>query len=125
MVEKQQRAFLKQTGAEKPLMEIMREAAAKNFAPLFRGTIPLMVGPSENEREGGGGLSPFAPPPPRYPPCSWVAPTRAPCHTPGWCSPDQRGASPLMPCAFLPLYRQGHSLASATLGLVGQPRLQK
>jgi len=61
MVEKQQRAFLKQTGAEKPLMEIMREAAAKNFAPLFRGTIPLM----------------------------------------------------------------GHSLASATLGLVGQPRLQK
>jgi hypothetical protein len=42
-------------------MEIMREAAAKNFMPLFRGTIPLM----------------------------------------------------------------GHSLASAVLGLVGQPRLQK
>jgi len=61
MVEKQQRAFLKQTGAEKPLMEIMREAAAKNFMPLFRGTIPLM----------------------------------------------------------------GHSFASAVLGLVGQPRLQK
>merc|ERR1719387_1011435 len=61
MIEKQQRAFLKQTGAEKPLMEIMRESAAKNFAPLFRGTIPLM----------------------------------------------------------------GHSLASAVLGLVGQPRLQK
>jgi hypothetical protein len=61
MVEKQQRAFFKQTGAEKPLVEIMREAAAKNFAPLFRGTVPLM----------------------------------------------------------------GHSLASAVLGLVGQPRLQK
>ena len=42
-------------------MEIMRESAAKNFAPLFRGTVPLM----------------------------------------------------------------GHSMASAILGLVGQPRLQK
>merc|ERR1711908_122806 len=61
MIEKQQRAFFKQTGAEKPIMEIMREAAAKNFMPLFRGTIPLM----------------------------------------------------------------GHSLASAILGLVGQPKLQK
>jgi len=61
MVEKQQRAFLKETGAEKPLMEIMREAAAKNFTPLLRGTVPLM----------------------------------------------------------------GHSFASAVLGLVGQPRLQK
>ncbi len=61
MVEKQQRAFLKQTGVEKPVMEILKEAGAKKFAPLFRGTIPLM----------------------------------------------------------------GHSLASATLGLVGQPRLQK
>jgi len=61
MVEKQQRAFFKQTGAEKPLMEILKEAAAKNFTPLFRGTVPLM----------------------------------------------------------------GHSLASAILGLVGQPRLQK
>ena len=61
MIEKQQRAYFKQTGAEKPLMEIMRESAAKNFMPLFRGTIPLM----------------------------------------------------------------GHSMASALLGLVGQPRLQK
>ena len=61
MIEKQQRAYFKQTGAEKPIMEILRESAAKNFAPLFRGTIPLM----------------------------------------------------------------GHSLASAMLGLVGQPRLQK
>merc|ERR1719502_1855525 len=61
MIEKQQRAYLKQTGAEKPIMEIMRESAAKNFAPLFRGTVPLM----------------------------------------------------------------GHSLASAILGLVGQPKLQK
>merc|ERR1711988_242368 len=61
MIEKQQRAFLKQTGTEKPLMEILSEAAAKNFGPLFRGTIPLM----------------------------------------------------------------GHSFASAVLGLVGQPKLQK
>merc|ERR1719238_1444674 len=61
MIEKQQRAFMKQTGTEKPLMEILSEAAAKNFMPLFRGTVPLM----------------------------------------------------------------GHSLASAILGLVGQPRLQK
>ena len=61
MIEKQQRAFLKQTGAEKPVMEILKEAAAKNFRPLLRGTIPLM----------------------------------------------------------------GHSLASAILGLVGQPKLQK
>lgn len=61
MIEKQQRAYMKQTGVEKPVMEILKESAAKNFAPLFRGTVPLM----------------------------------------------------------------GHSLASATLGLVGQPRLQK
>jgi hypothetical protein len=61
MIEKQQRAYFKQTGAEKPIMEILRESKAKNFKPLFRGTVPLM----------------------------------------------------------------GHSLASATLGLVGQPRLQK
>jgi hypothetical protein len=61
MIEKQQRAFFKTTGTTKPISEILKEAAAKNFTPLFRGTIPLM----------------------------------------------------------------GHSLASATLGLVGQPRLQK
>mmetsp|Transcript_5279 Transcript_5279/g.7461 ORF Transcript_5279/g.7461 Transcript_5279/m.7461 type:complete len:312 (+) Transcript_5279:120-1055(+) len=61
MIEKQQRAYFKQTGATKPISEILKESAAKNFAPLFRGTVPLM----------------------------------------------------------------GHSLASALLGLVGQPRLQK
>jgi hypothetical protein len=61
LVEKQQRAYFKQTGTGKPVVEILREAGAKNFAPLFRGTVPLM----------------------------------------------------------------GHSLASALLGLVGQPRLQK
>jgi len=61
MIEKQQRAYFKQTGVEKPIMEILRESGAKNFAPLFRGTVPLM----------------------------------------------------------------GHSLASALLGLVGQPKLQK
>ena len=61
MIEKQQRAYFKQTGAVKPILEILKESAAQRFAPLFRGTIPLM----------------------------------------------------------------GHSLASALLGLVGQPRLQK
>jgi len=61
MIEKQQRAYFKQTGVEKPIMEILRESAAQRFTPLFRGTVPLM----------------------------------------------------------------GHSLASAVLGLVGQPKLQK
>lgn len=61
MIEKQQRAYFKQTGASKPILEILREAKEKRFKPLFRGTIPLM----------------------------------------------------------------GHSLASATTGLVGQPKLQK
>lgn len=61
MIEKQQRAYFKQTGHTKPILEILRESAQKQFRPLFRGTIPLM----------------------------------------------------------------GHSLASATLGLVGQPKLQK
>ena len=61
MIEKQQRAYFKQTGSVKPLLEILKESKDKNFKPLFRGTIPLM----------------------------------------------------------------GHSLTSATLGLVGQPRLQK
>jgi len=61
MVEKQQRAYFKVTGAVKPVTEILKESAAQNFKPLFRGTVPLM----------------------------------------------------------------GHSLASATLGLVGQPKLQK
>ena len=61
MIEKQQRAYFKQTGAEKPILEIIKESAAKNYKPLFRGTVPLM----------------------------------------------------------------GHSIASATTGLVGQPQLQK
>lgn len=61
MIEKQQRAYFKQTGVEKPIREILKESRESNFRPLFRGTVPLM----------------------------------------------------------------GHSLASATLGLVGQPQLQK
>ena len=61
VIEKQQRAYMKTTGVEKPILDILKEAAAKNYKPLFRGTVPLM----------------------------------------------------------------GHSLASATLGLVGQPKLQK
>jgi len=42
MIEKQQRAFFRETGAVKPIGDIVRESAAKNFRPLFRGTIPLM-----------------------------------------------------------------------------------
>lgn len=61
MIEKQQRAFYKQTGAEKPILDILRESKAEGFRPLFRGTVPLI----------------------------------------------------------------GHSMASALLGLVGQPELQK
>jgi hypothetical protein len=61
MIEKQQRAYLKQTGMAKPMMDILRESAVTNHRPLFRGTVPLM----------------------------------------------------------------GHSLASATLGLVGQPQLEQ
>ena len=61
MIEKQQRAYFKETGRQKPIKEILKESAAKNYKPLFRGTVPLM----------------------------------------------------------------GHSLASAVLGLVGQPKLQK
>ena len=61
MIEKQQRAYFKQTGQTKSILSILQEARAKKFRPLFRGTIPLM----------------------------------------------------------------GHSLASATLGLVGQPQLEQ
>ena len=61
MIEKQQRAAFKQTHASKSVREILRESAAKNYRPLFRGTIPLM----------------------------------------------------------------GHSFASATMGLVGQPQLEQ
>lgn len=61
MIEKQQRAYFKESGKTKSIAEILRESAKKNYKPLFRGTLPLM----------------------------------------------------------------GHSLASATTGLVGQPQLQK
>jgi hypothetical protein len=61
MIEKQQRAYFKQTGKSKSIRDILRESSRKNYKPLFRGTVPLM----------------------------------------------------------------GHSLASATTGLVGQPQLQK
>lgn len=61
MIEKQQRAYFRKTGKEKPVKEILIESANKNYKPLFRGTTPLM----------------------------------------------------------------GHSMVSAILGLVGQPKLQK
>ena len=60
MIEKQQRAYFKETSKQKSIRNILQESAVKNYKPLFRGTVPLM----------------------------------------------------------------GHSLASATTGLVGQPQLQ-
>lgn len=42
LIEKQQRADIKKTGKERPVMEILKEAQQKNFRPLFRGTVPLM-----------------------------------------------------------------------------------
>ena len=35
MIEKQQRAYFKQTGAEKPIMEILKESAAKQYKRSF------------------------------------------------------------------------------------------
>jgi len=61
MIEKQQRAYFKETGLEKSVKDILYECSLKKYKPLFRGTVPLM----------------------------------------------------------------GHSFASATTGLVGQPQLQK
>ena len=61
MIEKQQRAYFRETGTEKSVLSILKDSSEKKFKPLFRGTVPLM----------------------------------------------------------------GHSLASATTGLVGQPKLQK
>lgn len=61
MIEKQQRAEMRQTGKPKSVRSILAEARAAGYRPLFRGTTPLM----------------------------------------------------------------GHSLASATTGLVGQPKLQR
>ena len=42
MIEKQQRAYFKITGKEKPVVEILKESRSVYFQPLFRGTIPLM-----------------------------------------------------------------------------------
>lgn len=42
MIEKQQRVDLRTTGKEKPVLEIIKEAGAKRYVPLFRGTVPLM-----------------------------------------------------------------------------------
>ena len=42
MIEKQQLAYFKQTGTEKPLLSILKESKDKKFKPLFRGTVPLM-----------------------------------------------------------------------------------
>ena len=43
MIEKQQRAYFRETGKEKPLLEIFKESKQKHFKPLFRGTTPLML----------------------------------------------------------------------------------
>lgn len=61
MIEKQQRSFLKATGQQISVFEVIKRSQKHNFLPLFRGTLPLM----------------------------------------------------------------GHSLASATTGLAGQPQLEK
>lgn len=42
MIEKQQRADMKKTGKERPVLDIIKEAQQKKFKPLFRGTVPLM-----------------------------------------------------------------------------------
>jgi hypothetical protein len=42
MIEKQQRAYFKQTGSQKSITSIVRECSTKKYLPLFRGTIPLM-----------------------------------------------------------------------------------
>ena len=107
MVEKQQRAFFKQTGAEKPLMEIMRESAAKVPPPTHPPPITRHISPAGftcNALSSLARLSLAHSPHHRHPPCA--AQNFAPLF---------RGTIPLM----------GHSMASAILGLVGQPRLQK
>jgi hypothetical protein len=76
MIEKQQRAFLKETGVEKPIMEIMREAAAKNFMPLLRGTIPLM-GHSWARAACSASRRPTSSRPPSSPPSTSSSPTRS------------------------------------------------
>jgi hypothetical protein len=41
-IEKQQRSGLRNSGKNKPVMEILRESQQQNYKPLFRGTVPLM-----------------------------------------------------------------------------------
>ena len=43
MIEKQQRAYFRQTGKEKPVLEILQESAKKNFRPLLRGSTILVL----------------------------------------------------------------------------------
>jgi hypothetical protein len=42
LIEKQQRAYLKQTGHQRSISTILRLCAAKHYRPLLRGTLPLM-----------------------------------------------------------------------------------
>jgi len=42
MIEKQQRAYFRQTGAQKSVSAILKESAAQQFRPLLRGTLPLI-----------------------------------------------------------------------------------
>lgn len=42
MIEKQQRAYFRQTGKAKSVYSILSESARDNFKPLFRGTTPLI-----------------------------------------------------------------------------------
>ena len=42
MIEKQQRAHIKNTGKKTSFLKIIKESQQNNFKPLFRGTVPLM-----------------------------------------------------------------------------------
>jgi hypothetical protein len=42
MIEKQQRAYFKQTGKGKSVLDIIKESSKSNYKPLFRGTVPLI-----------------------------------------------------------------------------------
>ena len=70
MVEKQQRAFFKQTGAEKPLMEILRESAAKvpRRPPAHPPRLAHHGPPAAITRSAAAFSRPLVPRPPPTPP---------------------------------------------------------
>ena len=101
MIEKQQRAYFKQTGAEKPLMEIMRESAAKvQLPPTHPPRITHHTSPAGIACCAISFSCPLVPRPPPTPSCT------ASCAAQNF-TPLFRGTIPLM----------GHSMASAALTL--------